>query len=310
MRGYAEFAVSGKKEDDARRRFDVLYQTNHARISSYALRRASTEDAAEVVAETFLIAWRRLADVPKGDEARLWLYGTARRVLANQRRSEQRRSNLRIRLGLERPPQPRELFEREGVDRTWQALARLPRRQQDLLGLIAWEELSVPELAKALGCSENAAKLRVHRAKHRLRSQIARERAPRRAMEAPIPSPEITRLIQRVPRQQKQRSGLARLTLVTLEVAIIAALAIAILSGHWGVDSNGSAAVSKSLTPTGERLDGGHCLVSGGGCTIGIEILEAFPEPHPPWKPSMGRTSRRQRHEHVRSPPWRPLVRR
>jgi RNA polymerase sigma factor (sigma-70 family) len=272
------FAVSGKK-DDVQRRFDALYQANHARISSYALHRASTEDAADVVAETFLIAWRRLADVPTGEEARLWLYGTARRVLANQRRSEQRRSNLRIRLGLERPPQPQELFEREGVDRTWQALTRLPVRQRDLLGLIAWEGLGLPELAKVLGCSENAAKLRVHRAKHRLRSQIARERgpgAPLRVMEAPIPSPEITRLIQQVPRQQKQRSRLVRLTLGIVEMVIMAAIAIAFLSGQLRFVSKDSAKVRKSLTAAGVALQGGHCLMGGEDSAISDEIPETF----------------------------------
>jgi DNA-directed RNA polymerase specialized sigma24 family protein len=47
-----------------------------------------------VIAETFLTAWRRLDDVPAGDEARLWLYGVARRMLANQRRGARRRSSL------------------------------------------------------------------------------------------------------------------------------------------------------------------------------------------------------------------------
>lgn len=72
---------SGVDLDD---RFRVLYAAHLNAILGYALRRvAAPEDAADVVAETFLIAWRRCADVPPGGEARLWLYGVARRVLAN-----------------------------------------------------------------------------------------------------------------------------------------------------------------------------------------------------------------------------------
>src|SRR5256714_11167773 len=75
-------------------RFRSLYEANYHLILGYALRRADAADAADVVAETFTTAWRRLRDVPEGEEARLWLYGVARRVLANQRRAERRRLRL------------------------------------------------------------------------------------------------------------------------------------------------------------------------------------------------------------------------
>jgi DNA-directed RNA polymerase specialized sigma24 family protein len=65
--------------------FGRLYREHGRAILAYALRRVGDpEDAADVVAETFLIAWRRLGDVPAGDRARLWLYAVARRVVANQ----------------------------------------------------------------------------------------------------------------------------------------------------------------------------------------------------------------------------------
>src|SRR5438067_11403596 len=80
-------------------RFRDVYGANFAAITGYAMRRAaSAEDAADVVAETFLVAWRRLADVPAGDAARLWLYATARRILSNQRRSARRGTRLSERL--------------------------------------------------------------------------------------------------------------------------------------------------------------------------------------------------------------------
>src|SRR5262245_66179247 len=83
------------------RRCEALYQSNYSAILGYALRRAPADDAADVVADTFLAAWRRISDVPEGDEARLWLYGAARRVLANRSRSERRRKRAGARLASE-----------------------------------------------------------------------------------------------------------------------------------------------------------------------------------------------------------------
>ncbi|MFI0352965.1 RNA polymerase sigma factor [Actinomadura sp. 9N407] len=81
--------------DDRRARFEDIYASNRARILGYALRRtADPQDAADVLAETFLTAWRRLDDVPPDGQARLWLYGVARRVLANHHRGERRRTTL------------------------------------------------------------------------------------------------------------------------------------------------------------------------------------------------------------------------
>lgn len=79
--------------------FRSLFAGHSRALLGYALRRVSEPaDAADVVAETFLVAWRRLDDVPTGSDARLWLFGTARRVLANQRRGALRRSRLADRL--------------------------------------------------------------------------------------------------------------------------------------------------------------------------------------------------------------------
>jgi RNA polymerase sigma-70 factor, ECF subfamily len=88
--------------DERRHRFEAIYAAGFGPILGYVLRRTDNgEDAADVVAETFLTAWRRLDDVPPGDRAMLWLYGVARRVLANHRRGERRRSDLSDRLRAE-----------------------------------------------------------------------------------------------------------------------------------------------------------------------------------------------------------------
>jgi RNA polymerase sigma factor (sigma-70 family) len=158
------------------RRFEDVYAANCGLVLGYALRRTvSSDDAADVLAETFLVAWRRLDDVPRGDAARLWLYGVARRVLANQRRGEQRRSALAERLRadlaagyLATPPPTGELAD------VASAFRRLPEPEQELLALVGWEGLDARQVAATLGCSPNAVRIRLHRARRRLATELAR----------------------------------------------------------------------------------------------------------------------------------------
>jgi RNA polymerase sigma-70 factor (ECF subfamily) len=85
-----------------RRRFDALFASYSADIVAYCGWRAdSASDAQDAAAEVFLVAWRRLDALPEGDAARVWLYATARRVLANQRRASRRRAALHERLALD-----------------------------------------------------------------------------------------------------------------------------------------------------------------------------------------------------------------
>lgn len=162
-------------EGKERNRFRELYQANYERILGYALRRgASAEDAADVAAETFLVAWRRLEQVPAGEEARSWLYGVARRVLGNHRRGVLRRAKLTGRLAEDiarfdrlATPTP------DGVGAR-SAFEALRPADREILGLATWEGLGTAELAAALGCSPNAAKIRLHRARRRLLRELAR----------------------------------------------------------------------------------------------------------------------------------------
>jgi DNA-directed RNA polymerase specialized sigma24 family protein len=93
-------------ERERGRRFDALFEAYSADVVAYCGWRAgSASDAQDAVAVVFLTAWRRLDDVPEGDAARVWLYATARRVLANERRSTRRRAALAERLALAAPAQ-------------------------------------------------------------------------------------------------------------------------------------------------------------------------------------------------------------
>ena len=81
---------------DARRvaRFEELWDELFPRVLGYALRRTDQEEARDVGAETFTVAWRRLEDVPAGDDALPWLLATARKQLANRRRRDETRSRV------------------------------------------------------------------------------------------------------------------------------------------------------------------------------------------------------------------------
>ena len=153
-------------------RFTALFDATHRPLLAYAVRRvADPADAADVVAETFLVAWRRLDDVPTGDHARPWLFGVARRVLANLYRGERRRHALadRLREGLSEIATP----DRSELSDVEIALARLGDDDRELLRLIAWEELARDEIAIALGVSRATVRVRLHRARQRLLEQMA-----------------------------------------------------------------------------------------------------------------------------------------
>jgi RNA polymerase sigma-70 factor (ECF subfamily) len=156
----------------AEQRFGRLYREHSREILGYALRRCpDPEDAADAVAETFLAAWRRLAEVPLGEEGRLWLYGTARFVVANQRRGERRRSRLTEQLRAElRRQVPAEAADSSGM---LEALGGLEEPDRELLMLIGWEELAPAQAAQVLGITPLAARSRLHRARRRLRARLA-----------------------------------------------------------------------------------------------------------------------------------------
>jgi RNA polymerase sigma factor (sigma-70 family) len=164
--------ADGLPRELAEQRFGRLYREHAREILGYALRRcADPEDAADAVAETFLAAWRRLPEVPLGAEGRLWLFGTARFVIANQRRGEQRRTRLAEQLGSElRRQLPAEPAEDEtGIVAALRALAEPDR---ELLMLVGWEELTPAQAAQVLGVTALAARSRLHRARRRLRAQL------------------------------------------------------------------------------------------------------------------------------------------
>jgi RNA polymerase sigma-70 factor, ECF subfamily len=151
-------------------RFEAIYRRHVDAVYAYARRRAPADVAEEVVAETFLVCWRRLDRVP--DYALPWLYGVARKALANQRRA------LRRRQAAERSLSPDEAAATAPDLRLRDALSRLAARDREVLALVAWEGLTLAEAAVALGCSHVACRVRFHRARRRLARLLEADGGP------------------------------------------------------------------------------------------------------------------------------------
>ncbi|MEU7855358.1 RNA polymerase sigma factor [Nonomuraea sp. NPDC049141] len=153
--------------DDAHR-FTSMYDGCRQRVWAYVVSRAGRQVADEVVSETFAIAWRRLDDVP--EPALPWLLGVARNVLRDNIRAETRREalNAELRAWTEGDVAD-QVTERLGVLR---ALAELPEDDREVLLLIAWQGLSPKDAARVIGCSSAAFRVRLHRARKRLKQAM------------------------------------------------------------------------------------------------------------------------------------------
>ncbi|MEV4090270.1 RNA polymerase sigma factor [Nonomuraea fuscirosea] len=156
-------------DDDGVAGFEAVYRETYDQIAAYAARRCdSPQDAADVVAETFTIAWRRRADLPPGQEARLWLYGVARKVLADHRRSTARQRLSSVELDAELAgfyeDAPGTSVELNAIGAAFRGL---PDDDRELLALVAWEGLEREEIAAMLGLSRNAVRIRLYRARRR-----------------------------------------------------------------------------------------------------------------------------------------------
>jgi RNA polymerase sigma-70 factor, ECF subfamily len=164
---------------DDRERFERLYRENFRAVLRFAVTRIDPERAKDVAAETFLVAWRRLDDVPA--EPRPWLLGVARRVIAGQYRTETRREALTVRMKATqgRGGEPADLAGTlADRDEVLTAFAALGERDREVLQLVAWDGLDAVDAADVLGVTRLAFAVRLHRARRRLERALAPERSP------------------------------------------------------------------------------------------------------------------------------------
>jgi len=148
--------------------FERFYKAHANAVYSYCLRRASTEQAKDVTADVFVVAWRRWGAVPEGDAALRWLYAVARNVLTDRRRSMMRRRRLAEKVAAQ--PQPVvdgpdlhvvRLAEHEAV---LAAVGKLSERDREIILLVEWDGLSREQVAEMMSVSRAAIDKRISRA--------------------------------------------------------------------------------------------------------------------------------------------------
>ena len=147
----------------------MIYEQHYGAVHAYASRRVGGDAADEIAAETFLIAWRRSDAVP--DEPLPWLYGVARNVTLRQYEATRRQTRAREAAQRERSAPAH--FDAAADPAVWEAWDRLRPADREVLALVAWEELSVAEAARVLGCPAPQFSVRLFRARRRLERLLA-----------------------------------------------------------------------------------------------------------------------------------------
>ena len=159
--------------------FEAMFRAHYDDLHRFALRRVGPDAAADVVAEVFLIAWRRRVEIPS-DAVRLWLFGVASNRILKEYRGQARRARLAARAAAERTtdlvPDPAEHLDAAATVRS--TLATLPEGDQEVLRLTQWEHLTPAEAAVVVGCSPAAFRVRLHRARRRFAEALAGAGSP------------------------------------------------------------------------------------------------------------------------------------
>jgi RNA polymerase sigma-70 factor (ECF subfamily) len=175
-------------------RFAAVFDRCYPAVLAYARRRAAEPEAEEAALATFEVAWRRRSELPT--EPLPWLYGVARRTLANQRRADRRRSRLVDRLGRASGAPDSASAEPDSAAVATSALAaraaleQLRPEDRELLMLVAWEGLDAASVSQVLDISPGAVAVRLHRARRRLESLLPPLGEPGELRPAERPSPQ------------------------------------------------------------------------------------------------------------------------
>lgn len=159
-------------QDERRARFETVIDEVGEPLRRYLVRRTDAASVQDVLAETFLVLWRRLDDVP-ADATLPWCYSVARNCLANEQRSARRQRSLVARVARLAPAPELEMPADLPDPEVHRALAALRPQDRELIALWAWEDLGAPEIAIVLGITPNAVNIRLHRARRRLADLLA-----------------------------------------------------------------------------------------------------------------------------------------
>ncbi|CBG67498.1 MULTISPECIES: RNA polymerase sigma factor [Streptomyces] len=154
------------------RALEALYTAHADRVLAYLLHRTDRETAQDILSETFVLAWRKSGSVP--DDALPWLLASARRLLANRVRSDQRHHALTARLAVMADrPETSEIADTIGARaEVAAALSALSEQDREVLVLSAWYGLTARQAAVVLGCTAPTFAVRLHRARKRFRAAL------------------------------------------------------------------------------------------------------------------------------------------
>ncbi|MET9711661.1 RNA polymerase sigma factor [Nocardiopsis alba] len=171
--------------------FTRFFREHYDDVRRYALRRLGPDQADDVAAETFSVAWRRFDRVPR-KEPLPWLYGVARNITRARSREMRRRGGLSLPHpdgGLHDPGAPDPTGAVADRESALQVLERLSDTDRELIMLLAWEGLEIQEAARVLGCSTPTARVRLYRARRRI-ERLMDHPPPKRAPE-PVTVPRL-----------------------------------------------------------------------------------------------------------------------
>lgn len=169
-------ARSYKSKTEHERQFRLLYERNYQPITAYVRRRVRGADGsdADIVAEVFVVAWRRFLEMPEQPKELPWLYGVARNLVANHYRNVQRSSALTNRLILEEGVATDSTTGTSELEiRVRRAVDQLSDLDREIFRLIHWEELSHDEVGLSVGITAKAVERRVARARSKVRDYLA-----------------------------------------------------------------------------------------------------------------------------------------
>jgi RNA polymerase sigma-70 factor (ECF subfamily) len=166
--------MTGSRAPDPREGFEALYRSTRTDLLRYLVRRCQSDDeAADLLAEAYLTAWRKLEAIPDGEAAQLWLFGVARNLLLRSARSRRVADALVERLASELQAAHAAAAPGDrGHDALRLALAGLSEQDREILTLTAWEGLTPREIAQVTGSSANVVRIRLHRARARLKKEL------------------------------------------------------------------------------------------------------------------------------------------
>ena len=156
--------------------FGDLYRRTYVDVLAFLLRRcASPEDAADYLAETYLVAWQKREQMPTGAEARPWLFGVARNVMRRGNELDGRTAaaarELAAQLHISKAicPAP----DLPAPDRVTAAVGDLPELEREIITMLIWDEFAPREVAAVLGLTPNVVRVRAHRARAKLKAALA-----------------------------------------------------------------------------------------------------------------------------------------